>query len=320
MGRLPANNSISVVIPVYNSAEILPELVRQLCELLPSIATAHEIILVNDGSQDSSWGVISKLSTETGSVCGINMMRNYGQHNALLCGIRAARFETVITMDDDLQHPPAEIPRLLAKLAEGYDVVYGAPRALPHSWWRNIMSQLIKRLLTWVMGVKTFQEVAAFRAFKTNLRNSFCNYQNPNVLLDVLLSWGTTRFASVKVDHSPRKSGVSNYDFRRLFNTAMLVLTGFSTGPLRLASYIGFGFTFFGTLVFLYVVAQYFVAGSVPGFPFLASIISLFSGAQLFALGIIGEYLGRMFTRSMDRPPYVVLETTAPEHCRQEKP
>src|SRR6185369_461123 len=152
------------------------------------------------------------------------------------------------------------------KFSEGNDVVYGVPCVLPHSWWRNIMSRLIKRLLSFVMGVKTFQDVSAFRAIRTDLRNAFTNYQNANVLLDVLLSWATVRFASVVVEHSPRKSGVSNYNFSRLFNTALLVLTGFSTAPLRIASYIGFGFTIFGLLVFAYVLIQYLVAGSIPGF------------------------------------------------------
>jgi undecaprenyl-phosphate 4-deoxy-4-formamido-L-arabinose transferase len=258
-----------------------------------------------------SWAVIEQLAAQYPWVRGINMMRNYGQHNALLCGVREAQYEVVVTMDDDLQHPPEEIPTLLAKLAEGYDVVYGAPRVLPHSSWRNVMSLLIKRLLTWVMGVRTFQEVSAFRAFRTPLREAFASYRDPSVLLDVLLSWGTTRFVSVPVDHAPRMVGKSNYDLRRLVNLALLVLTGFSTAPLRLASYIGFGFTLFGLLVFAYVVIQYLLVGSVPGFPFLASIISLFSGAQLFALGILGEYLSRIFSRSMDRPAYVVREVTS---------
>src|SRR6185369_13767878 len=303
-------NSLTNVVPVYNSSATLPELIHRLIPVLKSVADSYEVILVNDGSSDSSWDVITGIVSDYGWVRGINMMRNYGQHNALLCGIRAARYEVIVTMDDDLQHPPEEIPKLLAKLAEGYDVVYGAPRELPHSWWRNFMSRLIKRLLTWVMGVSTFQEVAAFRAFKTALRRSFTNYQNPDVILDVLLSWGTTRFVSIPVKHNPRQSGVSNYNFSKLVNTAFLILTGFSTAPLRLASYIGFSFTVFGVIVFAYVVIQYLLQGSIPGFPFLASIISLFSGAQLFALGIVGEYLARIFSRSMDRPVYVVRETT----------
>lgn len=303
-------HSLSVVIPVYNSAHILTELVQRLHPVLAQTAYKFELLLVNDGSRDASWDIICELSRENPWIRGINMMRNYGQHNALLCGIREAAHEIVVTMDDDLQHPPEEIPKLLAKLDEGYDVVYGAPMELPHSWWRNLFSDFIKRLLTWVMGIKTFRDVSAFRVFRTGLRDAFINYQSSSVLIDVLLSWGTTRFSAIRVHHAPRLAGTSNYDFWKLFNYAMLILTGFSTTPLRLASFVGFGFTLFGVLVFLFVVTQYFLVGSLPGFPFLASIISLFSGAQLFALGILGEYLARIFNRSMDRPTYVVRATS----------
>lgn len=298
--------SLSIVIPVYNSAAILPELVRQLIAMLPSIAIEHEIILVNDGSRDESWEVIEHLAREYSAVRGFAMMRNYGQHNALLCGIRAATKQIIVTMDDDLQHPPEEIPKLLAKLDEGYDVVYGAPQNLPHSWWRNLSSVIIKKLLIWAMGIGTFREVSAFRAFRTELRKSFSGFQSPDVILDVLLCWGTTRFAAAPVRHELRKVGSSTYTMRTLFNYAALLITGFSTAPLRLASFVGFAFMFLGILVFLYVLYVYFFVGSLPGFPFLAAIISLFSGAQLFALGILGEYLAKMFLRSMNRPSYVV--------------
>ncbi len=300
--------SCSVVVPVYNSELTLEPLVAQLGEVLPEVTGDYEVILVNDGSRDCSWDVICDLSQRFRWVRGINMMRNYGQHNALLCGLRMAHCEVVVTMDDDLQHPPREIPKLLERLDDGFDVVYGFPRKLPHSLWRNLFSQMTKRTLAFVMGIKTVREISAFRAFRTGLRDAFTTYQSPGVIIDVLLSWGTTRFTSVAVDEEPRQVGQSNYNFSKLVAQALLILTGYSTIPLRLASYVGFGFTLFGILIFLYVLVVYFVAGSIPGFPFLASIISLFSGFQLFTLGIFGEYLSRIFDRSMDRPTYVIGE------------
>jgi undecaprenyl-phosphate 4-deoxy-4-formamido-L-arabinose transferase len=220
--------------------------------------------------------------------------------------VRAAAYEIIITMDDDLQHPPEEIPVLLAKLAEGYDVVYGVPQKRPHSWWRNWFSVFTKRVLAQVMGIKTIRDIGAFRAFRSRIRGAFADYRNPNVILDVLLSWGTTRFATVTVEEKPREAGQSNYNFIRLFKVTMVVVTGFSTLPLRFASLLGFGFTLFGIAIFTYVLAATLLQGSIPGFPFLASIIALFSGTQLFALGIIGEYLARVFDRSMDRPAYMI--------------
>ena len=236
------------------------------------------------------------------------MMRNYGQHNATLCGVRAAQYEVVVTIDQDLQHPPGEIPQLLGKLQEGYDVVYGAPRKLPQSFWRNVMTAGIKWILAKVIGLPSVHNVSAFRAFRTHLRDAFVNFQSPSLILDVLLSWGTTRFTSVPVDIAPAER--SNYSFTMLVRTATLILIGYSTLPLRFASWIGFGMTLFGLGVFIYVLVVYFTAGSPPGFPFLASMVALVSGAQLFALGIFGEYLARMFDRSMDRPPYVIQEMT----------
>ncbi len=300
----------SIVIPVYNSEETLEELIERLQNVLPQLCSDYEIILVNDGSQDHSWQVISQLSNQYEQLQGINLMRNYGQHNALLCGIRTARYEVIITLDDDLQHPPEEIHKLLAKLSEGYDVVYGVPEKLPHSWWRNGFSVLTKRALSYVMGVKNIHDFASFRAFRTGLRKAFETYRNPNVVVDVLLSWGTTNFTTVTVQEQPRAVGQSNYNFYKLFQYTMVVLTSFSTVPLRFASMLGFVFTFFGVAVFLYVVAVYFLLGSNPGFPFLASIIAIFSGSQLFALGIFGEYLARIFDRSMDHPAYVIEATT----------
>jgi glycosyltransferase involved in cell wall biosynthesis len=304
----PLPTGISVVVPVYNSQETLEELARRLSEVLPSISPSYELILVNDGSRDNSWEVIRKLVDRYPWLRGFNMMRNYGQHNALLCGIRAARYTITVTMDDDLQHPPEEISKLLTGLEDGYDVVYGTPKKMPHSWWRNAFSRLTKRLLSMAMGVRNIRDFAAFRAFRTKLREAFASYQNPNVIIDVLLSWGTTRFTAITVDEIPRTAGRSNYNLIKLIQYTMVVLTGFSTVPLRIASLVGFLFTFVGIAVFLYVVAIYFLAGSVPGFPFLASMLALFSGTTLFALGIIGEYLARIFDRSMDRPPYIIDE------------
>jgi undecaprenyl-phosphate 4-deoxy-4-formamido-L-arabinose transferase len=299
--------NLSVIVPVYKGETLLEPLVKQLSKILPTFAKKYEVILVNDGSPDNSWPLIERLAREYKWVRGICMMRNYGQHNATLCGVRAARYDVIVTMDQDLQHPPEAIPLLLAKLEEGYDVVYGSPRKLPQALWRNLMTAGIKWILAKVIGLSSLQNVSAFRAFRTDLRESFANFQSPSLILDVLLSWGTTRFASVQVNISPSKR--TNYSFRMLVRVALLILIGYSTLPLRFASWIGFGMTLFGLGIFVYVLTIYFTAGSLPGFPFLASIIALFSGAQLFGLGIFGEYLARMFERSMDKPPYVIQET-----------
>lgn len=307
----PRVAGISVVIPVYNSQNSLHPLIERLLPVLASLTASHEVILINDGSRDQSWQIIEHIHTTYPAVRGINMMRNYGQHNALLCGIRAARYDILITMDDDLQHPPEEIPALLTKLNEGHDVVYGTPRQEQHGIWRDLASQVTKIALQSAMGSETARNISAFRAIRTQLRQAFVDYRGAFVSIDVLLTWASTRFTAIPVRHDQRTIGASNYTFRKLVRHAFNMITGFSTLPLKLASMIGFVFTIFGLTVLTYVLGRYLIQGSVvPGFAFLASIIAIFSGAQLFALGIIGEYLARMHFRVMDRPTYIIRQQT----------
>jgi undecaprenyl-phosphate 4-deoxy-4-formamido-L-arabinose transferase len=303
----------SVVIPVYRSEQTLDSLVKRLGTVLPDFADAYEVVLVNDGSPDNSWDVIQRLAAQNPWVRGINLMRNYGQHNATLCGIRAACHEFIFVMDDDLQNPPEEMPKLLAKLNEGYDVIYGVARKRQQAWFKNLVSRILKRSIAYIMGQNAVRDIGAFKVFRADLRKSFESFSGPDVLVDVLLSWGTNRFASVVVEESPRKVGKSNYNFMKLVKVSLLVLTSYTTIPLRFASILGFVFTIFGFFILLYVLVTYFTAGSVQGFPFLSSIVAIFSGAQLFALGIIGEYLARLFERSSGRKTYVVGATTDKE-------
>jgi undecaprenyl-phosphate 4-deoxy-4-formamido-L-arabinose transferase len=305
--------SISVVIPVYKGAKSIGGVVNDLAEHLPRIADSYEAILVEDDGGDNSWSVIQQLAQQYEWVRGIKLMRNAGQHNALLCGIRAAQYELIVTMDDDGQHPASEIAKLLPKLDEGYDVVYGAPEARHHNTGRILASFVIRFALSNAMGTEASRYTSAFRVFRTRIRNAFATYNSPYVSIDVLLSWGTRRFTHVVVEHKERESGTSTYTFRKLATLAITMLTGFSVLPLRLASYIGFGLTIFGIILFIYVVPVRLLISrytGIEGFTFLASMISIFSGAQMFTMGIIGEYLARMHFRLMEKPAYVIHEAT----------
>jgi len=285
-------------------------LVEELAHILPSVAERYELVLVNDGSPDESWQVIERLAARHAWIRGVDLMRNYGQHNATLCGVREARYEVIVVMDDDLQNPPKEIPKLLSKLQEGYDVVYGVARKRQQVWWKSMASAIVKRSIAYMMGMRTVRDISAFKAFRSDLRKAFEDFHNPDVLVDVLLSWGASRFASVPVDESPRTVGKSNYNFLKLVKVSLLVLTSYTIFPLRFASILGFAFTLFGLGVLSYVLITYFVAGSIPGFPFLASTVAIFSGVQLFALGIIGEYLARVFERTEGKKAYVISRKT----------
>lgn len=306
----PMSRSISIVIPVYNSEESLPLLATRLEAFRETCPDPVEAILVDDGSRDRSAAVMEDLALRHSWIEPISLLRNYGQHNALLCGIRRARGNIIVTMDDDLQNPPEEIGKLLTKLDEGHDVVYGYADRESHGLLRNLASRMTKLALSQVMGVATANRVSSFRVFRAEVRDAFREYNGAFVSIDVLLGWGTTRFAAVPVKNPPRAIGKSSYSITKLFVHAMNMVTGFTALPLQLASILGFAFALFGLGVLIYVVGRYLLLGhSVPGFPFLASILSIFSGAQLFALGIIGEYLARMHFRLMDRPSYAVRRT-----------
>jgi len=302
---------VSVVVPVFRSEATLSTLYGRLVATLETVSPLFEIVLVDDCGGDRSWSEIERLTSVDQRVRGIRLSRNYGQHNALLCGIRAAQYARVVTIDDDLQNPPEEIPKLLQKLEQGYDVVYGTPEREQHGLWRNIASQITKLVLQNAMGAETARKVSAFRVFRTDIRQAFENYRGPFVSIDVLLTWGTTNFSTLIVRHQRREVGESAYTVGKLITHAFNMVTGFSTLPLQLASVIGFVFAFFGLMVLAYVLLMYWITGaSVPGFPFLASIIAIFSGAQLCALGIFGEYLARIHFRTMDRPSYSVRTAT----------
>lgn len=299
--------SISVVVPVYRSEKSLPLLLSRLDGALQKLTPHYEAILVNDGSPDNSGHVMNELAAEYPWMRAIHLMRNYGQHNALLCGIRSARYDIIVTLDDDLQNPPEEMHKLLTKLNEGYDAVYGYPNRESHGFLRDLASRVTKVSLQHAMGVETASHVSSYRAFRTEVRRAFDNYRGAFVSIDVLLGWGTSRFAAVPVENPPREIGTSNYTVAKLIRHALNMMTGFTTLPLQLASVMGFALSLFGVGVLIYVLGRYFLeGGSVPGFPFLASVVAIFSGAQLFALGIIGEYLARMHFRLMDRPSYTV--------------
>ena len=304
---------ISVVVPVYRSTVTLPELVRRTSAVLEPLGP-FEIVFVDDGSPADSWSTIEGLCAEYAFVRGLRLSRNFGQHNALVAGTREAQFATVVTIDDDLQNPPEEIPRLVAELRDGdFDVVYGVPEHVEQSLFRRAAGRITRIALSSGLGVDSAPDVSSFRAFRADLRDAFSGSVGTNVSLDALLSWGGARFGSVKVRHDPRTVGSSNYSLGRLVRFAIDTTTGYSALPLQLASILGLVMAGFGVLILAYVMINPLITGrSVEGFPFLASIIAIFSGVQLFTLGVIGEYLARMHFRVMNKPTYVIRQVAEP--------
>ncbi|MBG0813549.1 glycosyltransferase family 2 protein [Planomonospora sp. ID82291] len=305
---------VSVVIPCYRSERTLPELVSRLLPVLSGISPQHEVVLVVDGSPDGTWNTAESLVRRNGAVRAIRLSRNYGQHNALIAGIREARFDVVVTMDDDLQHPPEQIPLLLAALeGDRLDLVYGVAHEEEHGFLRSLASRSIKTGMACALGVRNARTLSAFRAFRTRLRDGFEELSGPHASVDVALSWGTTQVGSVGVHMDDRRFGASNYNLRRLVGCAVNMLLGYSTAPLRLASYLGFVTGIIGLLMGGLVLWRFATGGTtVAGFTTITSMIAIFSSAQLISIGVLGEYIGRIHGGGLGRPTYVVRERAVP--------
>ena len=300
---------ISVIIPVYNGAPTIGELAERLEKSLESICEEFEVIMVNDGSLDDSWTEIKKLCKRHKWLTGIDLMKNVGQHNALLCGIRSARYNYTVTMDDDLQHPPEEIQKMLKKLLEGFDVVYGIDPGINHSAFRSLASRGLKFLLSTTMNEPSLGKISAFRIFRTRLRESFDSFSGEAVCIDALLTWGARKSGYVPVKICRRLNGSSNYRTATLFRQAVNIFLAFQAFPLKLMSMIGLFFVMVGVALLCFILTNYFLHGSVvPGFAFLGSIIVLFSGVQLLSLCVMGEYVSRIYASVAKRPPYCINE------------
>lgn len=298
---------ISVVIPVYYSEATLRTLTEQLAKTFTEIGTSWEIIFVDDGSQDGSWNILQELQAQhPDHVTAIQLMRNFGQHNALMCGFHEARGHVVITMDDDLQNPPAEIPKLLETLkAQDLDLVYGTYGEKKHAGWRNMGSRLIQKFYSHVF--KTDIPPTSFRAIRSELMQSILTYRLNYTYIDGLLAWSTQSIGSVEVRHEPRQTGRSGYSLLKLLHLATNLFTNFSILPLQVVSLLGVFASTFGFLGALYYLFGYLVNSiTVPGFATIVIAILVIGGLQMLALGIIGEYLGRLHLNMNRKPQFIV--------------
>jgi undecaprenyl-phosphate 4-deoxy-4-formamido-L-arabinose transferase len=296
---------LSVVIPVYNSAATLPALVERLVSALEHLNRSFEIVFVDDGSADTSFAVLMALRERyPRHIIAIQLMRNFGQHNALMCGLRHARGSYLITMDDDLQNPPEEIPKLVEKIEhDRLDLVYASYDSKQHNRWRNSGSNTILFFYRTVFGSTI--SPTSFRIMRRELAESIFSYNLNFTYLDGLLAWNTQRIATVTTKHEPRRSGRSGYSIAKLLMLALNLFTNFSLLPLQLVSAVGLMAASVGIATGLYFLAQYFLSHiSVPGYASTIIAILVLGGIQLLAIGIMGEYLGRVHLNINRKPQY----------------
>jgi len=308
-----ADVDVSVVIPVYRSESSLRPLVARLLLVLEATGRSHEIIFVEDGGGDGSWRVLRELQTRyPDRITAIQLMRNYGQHNALMCGFHTARGEVIVTLDDDLQNPPEEVPKLLARLGSGnFDLVYGSYVSKKHSVWRNAGSRLVNAFYRTVFGSPI--QVSSFRAIRRQLLTTILSYDLNFTYVDGLLAWNTQRIGQVEVEHLPRNAGRSGYDLRKLAFLALNLFTNFSLLPLQIVSACGFVVSAVGFLLAFYYLTQALLSHiDVPGYASIIIAVLIIGGTQLLALGIIGEYLGRLHLNVNRKPQYRVRKSLGP--------
>jgi undecaprenyl-phosphate 4-deoxy-4-formamido-L-arabinose transferase len=298
---------VSVIVPCFRSTATLAELVERLDRAMPVCAAGHETVLVVDDGEAATWAVAAELARSRGTVRALQLARNYGQHNALIAGIRAARYEVIVTMDDDLQHLPEEVPALLRGLTQDVDLVYGVAGREEHGVGRSLASRTVKALLARALGVRHARDLSAFRAFRSFLTAGFDQISGPHASVDVALSWGTNRTAAVTVDMRPRETGTSGYTLRTLTRYTVNLLVGYSSLPLRLVTWTGFAVGLLGLGLFAQLVYRYATgATTVAGYTTIASMIAIFASVQLVALGVLGEYIGRIHSGGMGHPTYLI--------------
>lgn len=297
MSRPAEAPSISVVVPVFRSAALLPSLVQRLRGALDAEGRPWEIVLVDDASPDESYAVLRQLRAGDARLRIVQFARNHGQQHATLCGLNYARGEEVVTIDDDLQNPPEEIGRLLAKLRKGHAAVIGRITDKQHGWWRNAGSRAHQHLAQRIIGKPPGLYLSSFRALSRAAVDRVVRYKgaHPHISALLLKSVRTSDIVNVDVRHDARAVGSSTYSLRKLLKTASFLLINHSYIPLRFMTGWGFILSLLSLLFAVWVVVRVLFFGhSVQGWPSLAVLIAFLSGNILMALGIVGEYLGRL--------------------------
>jgi polyisoprenyl-phosphate glycosyltransferase len=300
---------LSVVSPVYMAEKILPALCERLDAVLTRIAPDHEIILVCDGSPDRSWDVMQQLVHRYPRLVIVKLSRNFGQHYAMTAGLDLARGEWTVVMDCDLQDRPEEIPQLLDKAQEGYDIVIARRLNRQHKWWKRVTSQLFFKVFSLLSGFKLDSSVGSFRIMSRSVIDGFCSMRESYRMFAGLVEWLGFRTGYVDVQHAARYEGESSYNLRRLTKMALDGMISFSNRPLYISVALGLGLSLLAGLYGGFLLVRYLVdpgAYGVPGWLSTVTFTAFLGGLILLNQGVLGIYLGRLYNQAKGRPLYVV--------------
>lgn len=304
---------LSIVVPVYTSAPILPVLVERVASEMRNegLEGEFELLLVNDASPDDSWNVIQSLAARYGFVKGISLRRNSGQHNAVMAGLNHISGDAVVIMDDDLQHPPEAIGEMLRALTDDYDVCYTRYRNRQHARWKKLGSQFNDWVATRLLDKPKGLYLSSFKAMRAEIAREIVKYDGPYAYVDGLILDVTRSITVVEIEHQARHAGESNYSFRRLFSLWLKMATSFSVFPLRLATYTGFVLAALSLLMIIVIVVEKLLHPELPrGWASLIATVLFIGGMQTLFIGLIGEYLGRTYLKLNGKPQFVIGSTT----------
>ncbi|NIF21260.1 MULTISPECIES: undecaprenyl-phosphate 4-deoxy-4-formamido-L-arabinose transferase [Pantoea] len=308
---------ISVVIPVYNEQESLPELIRRTSEACERVALQYEIVLIDDGSQDRSAEMIDAAASEPGShVVGVLLNRNYGQHSAIMAGFSHVSGDLIITLDADLQNPPEEIPNLVAAAQQGYDVVGTVRQNRQDSWFRRRASRTINHLIQRVTGKAMGDYGCMLRAYRRHIIEAMLNCHERSTFIPILANTFARRTIELPVTHAEREFGESKYSFMRLINLMFDLVTCLTTTPLRLLSVVGSMIALAGFAFALVLLVLRLFLGSEwaeNGVFTLFAVLFIFIGAQFVGMGLLGEYIGRIYNDVRARPRYFIQRVINPQ-------
>ncbi len=312
---MTADIHFSVVIPVYNSAAMLPELHRRLSGAMSGLGQPYELILVEDCGQDEAWEVLRGIAAADGHVRAIQLMRNSGQGNATVCGLEQARGQFVITLDDDLQHPPEEIPKLVAALTPDLDVILGVPEEKRHKLFRRLGSWLVHELNCILLNKDRKIRFTAFRCMRRTVVDAVLGLRNFAPSFGPMLSTVTRRIGNVTLRHDLRRQGRSGYTLGRLFSHTLSNLVGYSMLPLRLLAFAGLLGILGSAIVGTYFLLRYLAGGiTVPGWTSLVLLLVTLSGFNFFAFAVLGEYVFRILQQVNATPRYTVRQIASREN------
>lgn len=301
---------VSVVIPVYNEADSLPTLLPRLVAACDLLTQSYEIILIDDGSQDGSADLIREAANKAENhVVGVLLNRNYGQHAAIMAGFETAKGDLVITLDADMQNPPEEIPRLVEAAIQGYDVVGTIRRDRQDSWFRKSASKLINKAVQRATGVQMSDYGCMLRAYRRHIVDAMLSCHERSTFIPILANSFARRTIEIDVEHAERKHGESKYGFLHLINLMFDLVTCMTSTPLRLLSIVGSAISIFGFLFALLLIVMRLTFGAMwaaNGVFTLFAILFTFVGVQLLGMGLLGEYIGRMYNDVRARPRYFI--------------